>query len=218
MVKIMLLEDDITLQEIISESLVEEGYEVTCCSDGLEATSMIYENHFDVLLLDVMVPNMSGFEALKYIRDSGDMTPAIFITSLQSIEDLEVGFNSGCDDYIKKPFEIKELLLRIQCILKRTNSSCVVDFHNGYSFDMSDGILYLNGNAQKMPLKERELLKLLLQHKQHFVSLNDIYETLWGDDEPSELSLRVYIKNLRQIVGKERIVTYRGEGYCYSNE
>ena len=218
MAKIMLLEDDIALQEIISESLIEEGYEVTCCSDGLEATSLIYEQNFDILLLDVMVPNMNGFEALKYIRDSGDMTPAIFITSLQSIDDLEIGFKNGCDDYIKKPFMIKELLLRIQSLLKRTNIDCVVDFYNGYSFDMSDGILYLNGNAQKMPSKERELLKLLLKHRQHFVSLNDIYETLWGNDEPSELSLRVYIKNLRQIVGKERIVTYRGEGYCYSNE
>lgn len=214
--KILLLEDDMALQEIIAECLSEEGYEVVCCNDGEEAASRAYEENFDCLLLDVMVPNMSGFEALKSIRESGKQTPAIFITALNSIKDLEVGFKSGCDDYLRKPFELGELLLRLEALLKRSHRVSMYEFGNGYSFDCGEGILYLEGKPCKLSTKERELLKILLVNENHFVPLEEIFSTLWGyGEEPSELSLRVYIKNLRQIVGKDNILTRRGEGYCY---
>ncbi|WP_299549742.1 response regulator transcription factor [uncultured Helicobacter sp.] len=214
--KVLLLEDDVALQEIIAECLEEEGYFVVCCDNGLEAAEKAYEEDFDLLLLDVMVDGQSGFNALKEIRESGKDTPAIFITALNSLKDLEIGFKSGCDDYLRKPFELSELLLRIEAQLKRKSKSALVDFGNGYCFDSRTEMLYLKDKVQKISAKERELLKVLLKHEGEFVRLEQIYSMLWGyDEEPSELSLRVYIKNLRQIVGKDNILTRRGEGYCY---
>ncbi|PZT47936.1 two-component system response regulator [Helicobacter valdiviensis] len=216
MSRILLLEDDRLLQEILVECLIEEGYEVVACECANEALSKSYEEHFDVLLLDVMVQNGNGFEVLKEIRERGEQTPAIFITALNQIKDLEIGFKSGCDDYLKKPFELKELLLRLGAILKRQYKEERVDFGNGYEFDCHEGTLYYLKKPHKFSSKERELLKLLLQNQNSFVSLEKIYQNLWGfDEEPSELSLRVYIKNLRKIVGKDHILTRRGEGYCY---
>lgn len=214
--RILLLEDDMVLQEIIAECLEEEGYEVVCCSDGVEATHKAYEENFDILLFDVMVTGQSGFESLHTLRESGKETPAIFITALDSLKDLEVGFKSGCDDYLRKPFELSELLLRVEVQLKRAKKLEVFELGNGYCFDCAEGILYHQGEIVGIPAKQRELLKMLLQNKGHFLSLERIYSNLWGYDEtPSELSLRVYIKNLRQILGKENILTRRGEGYCY---
>ncbi|WP_297812723.1 response regulator transcription factor [uncultured Helicobacter sp.] len=214
--KILLLEDDVALQEIITECLEEEGYAVVCCSNGIEATNQAYEEHFDVLLLDVMVEGQNGFESLRSIRKSGKETPAIFITALNSLRDLEIGFRSGCDDYLRKPFELSELLLRIEAQLKRSKKLEVFEFENGYCFDCAEEILYYQGAIAKIPTKERELLKILLQNEGHFVNLEQIYSSLWCyNEEPSELSLRVYIKNLRQIIGKDNIITRRGEGYCY---
>ena len=215
--KILLLEDDMALQEIIAECLVEEGYNVECFDNGLEAVNAAYEQEFDLLLLDVMVAGESGFEALREIRESGKDTPAIFITALNSLKDVEIGFKSGCDDYLRKPFELSELLLRIEVLLKRTQKHYVVDFGNGYCFDSATEILYFNNQIQNLPAKERELLKILLKHQGQFVPLEQLYTSLWGYDEiPSEQALRVYVKNLRHIVGKERILTRRGEGYCYT--
>jgi DNA-binding response OmpR family regulator len=117
--KILLLEDDYTLSETISEYLEDEGFEVVCVYDGEEALSTIYEQNFDLLLLDVNVPSKNGFEVLREVRLQNDKVPAIFITSLNSVDSLEDGFSSGCDDYIRKPFVLKELLIRIQTLLKR---------------------------------------------------------------------------------------------------
>ncbi|WP_416860710.1 response regulator transcription factor [Helicobacter ganmani] len=214
--KVLLLEDDMVLQEIIAECLEEEGYAVVCCSDGTEAMDKVYEEHFDILLLDVMVSGQNGFEALRSIRQSGKEIPAIFITALNSLKELEVGFKSGCDDYLRKPFELSELLLRVEVQLKHCKKLDIFEFGNGYCFDCAEEILYYQGNIVNLPTKERELLKILLQNEGHFVGLEQIYSALWNyDKEPSELSLRVYIKNLRRIIGKDNILTRRGEGYCY---
>lgn len=204
------------LQEIIAECLEEEGYSVVRCSDGLEAANKAYEMNFDILLLDVMVTGQSGFEALREIRESDKDVPAIFMTALNSLKDLEIGFKSGCDDYLRKPFELSELLLRIEAQLRHKNKNLLFDFGNGYCFDGRTEILYLDNKVQKIPTKERELLKILLKHEGEFVRLEQIYSLLWKyDEDPSELSLRVYIKNLRHIVGRNNILTRRGEGYCY---
>ena len=213
--KILLLEDDITLQEIIAECLIEEDYSVQCFDNGLEAVNAAYEQEFDLLLLDVMVAGENGFEALREIRKSGKDTPAIFITALNSLKDVEIGFKSGCDDYLRKPFELSELLLRIEVLLKRVQKHCIFDFGNGYSFDSATTMLYFQNKPHKIATKESELLKILLKHQGQFVPLEQIYTHLWGYDAiPSDAALRVYVKNLRQIVGKERILTRRGGGYC----
>ena len=117
--KILLLEDDLNLNETVSDYFDENGFEVVSAYDGDEALSLIYENSFDLLLLDVNVPNKNGFEVLKEVRNQKKTVPAIFITSLNSMDSLEEGFESGCDDYIRKPFELKELLIRVKTILKK---------------------------------------------------------------------------------------------------
>ena len=113
--KILLLEDDLNLNETVSDYFDENGFEVISAYDGDEALSLIYENNFDLLLLDVNVPNKNGFEVLKEVRNQKKTVPAIFITSLNSMDSLEEGFESGCDDYIRKPFELKEPTMWAQC-------------------------------------------------------------------------------------------------------
>ncbi|EOI5010721.1 two-component system response regulator DccR, partial [Campylobacter jejuni] len=107
--KILLLEDDLSLSEIIEEFLNDEGYEVFLCDNAQEALDMAYERYFDLWILDVKVPLGDGFSLLKELRKSGKQTPAIFMTSLNTTNDLKQGFDAGCDDYIKKPFELAEL-------------------------------------------------------------------------------------------------------------
>ena len=116
--RILLLEDDMALSETVVDYLENLNYEVTTVYDGNSAMDEIYENSFDLLLLDVNVPDINGFEILKNARAQNITTPSIFITSLNSIVDLEHGFESGCDDYIRKPFSLKELKLRVETILK----------------------------------------------------------------------------------------------------
>ena len=120
--KLLLLEDDLTLSETVVEYFEEQGFEVIASYDGDDALSAVYENNFDLLLLDVNVPGLNGFEVLKKLREEDNDVPAIFITSLNSVDSLEEGFSSGCDDYIRKPFALKELLLRVQTIIKREYS------------------------------------------------------------------------------------------------
>ena len=214
--KILLLEDDVLLQEILVEFLIEEGFSVIACESVNAFHSLSYEQNFDLFLLDVMVKDGNGFQMLQEIRQNDKSTPAIFITALSQISDIEKGFLSGCDDYLKKPFELKELLLRIKAILKRRYKNTLIDFCNGYCYEVESEIIYYHNKIHKIATKERELLKLLLQNEGNFVSIEKITKALWGyENEPSEQSLRVYIKDLRQIVGKENIQTRRNEGYCY---
>ena len=121
--KILLLEDDLILNEIIQEHLIEKEHSVLSVFTGNDAQDVIYSKTFDILLLDVNVPNINGFELLNQLRKNGIKTPAIFITSANMLEDIEKGFESGCDDYIKKPFELKELDLRIENIKRLHNIS-----------------------------------------------------------------------------------------------
>jgi len=220
--KILLLEDDLTLNETVTEYFEEQGYEVDGVDDGLDALDKIYENSYDILLLDVKVPQMSGFDLLKEIRSRDIPTPAIFITSLNSIDDLSEGYESGCDDYIRKPFVLKELLMRVETILKRNffhNSSEKIDISENAYYDISANVLYVDGNEITLNNKESKLLKLFLQNQNQVLSHERIYDSLWDYDETySEASLRTYIKNLRKILGKEKIVSIKKQGYKFIKE
>jgi len=215
--KIFLLEDDVSLNETICEFLEDEEYEVICTYDGISAEDTIYENNFDILLLDVNVPGLNGFELLKKIRDKGDETPAIFITSLNSTENLSDGYSSGCDDYIRKPFELKELLLRIKTILKRGfyhKKENIITIDSETYYDIDNKILIKNNSKINLNNKEEKLLKLFLQNQNQIISHDKIYETLWEFDEAySDNALRTYIKNLRKILGKDTILSVKKFGY-----
>jgi len=216
-IKLLLLEDDTQLSEIIAEFLEENDCTVTVASDGQEAMDRIYEERFDILLLDVKVPYINGFDLLSKVRAEGNETPAIFLTSLNSMDDLSKAFESGCDDYLKKPFELRELLLRVKTISKRAffhKSDEKIDIGNGVSFDISSSKIIKDGVSVTLSKKESVILKLLVKNRGKIVTPQMIFENAWDyEDEPSEMSLRTYIKNIRKIIGKELIENARGQGY-----
>lgn len=218
---ILLLEDDLQLSDTVKRFLELKGYEVQCAYDGLQAQDIIYEKHVDLMLLDVKVPNLSGFEFLKCARDGGNTTPAIFITSLNSVENVTEGFDSGCDDYIRKPFALKELLVRVESLLKRSYGSYDerIELGNDLWFD-TKSLLLMQG-SQRIPLKTKELklLALFLQYPNELLEYEKIFEALWEyEEEPSSGSLRAYIKTLRASIGKEKIETIKNIGYRFVTE
>nr|WP_314786455.1 response regulator transcription factor [uncultured Campylobacter sp.] len=219
MTQILLVEDDETLSELINEYLSEQGYDVTVCADAKAALDTAYERNFDILILDVKLPKGDGFSLLRELRRLGNDAPAIFTTSLNALQDLEIGYKSGCDDYLKKPYELKELLLRIQILIKRKFSHVndeFIELGGGYKFYPSSKTLRQNGQIVNLSNKESELLALFLENKNTLLSKETIFEKIWNyGEEPSELSLRVYVKNLRRILGKDAIVNRRGDGYIY---
>ena len=217
--KKLLLEDDLNLSETVAEYFDEQGFEVVCVYDGDDAISSIYENHFDLLLLDVNVPNKNGFDVLKEIRAQNNNVPAIFTTSLNSMNSLEEGYISGCDDYIRKPFELRELLFRVQTILKRefSQKSDVINITENITFNSISNELKNNNEEIKLNLKELKLLKFFLQHPNELLSHDRIYDHVWDyDEEYSDNSLRTYIKNLRKILGKDKIVSLKKLGYRFN--
>ncbi len=219
--KLLLLEDDLTLSETIVDYFEEQGFEVVPVYDGQEALEIVYENSFDLFLLDVNVPLLNGFELLKQIREQDNTTPAIYITSLNSMDSLEEGFQSGCDDYIRKPFELKELLLRVQTIIKRefSNKSEEIKIDDNITFSTTTNELKKDEQIVQLNLKELKLLKFFLQNKDQVLAHERIYDYVWDYDEQySDNSLRTYIKNLRKVLGKDRIVSLKKLGYRFNTK
>ena len=218
--KLLLLEDDINLSETVAEYFGDEGYDIVCAFDSEEAENKIYEESFDLLLLDVNVPGANGFTLLKEARQRGVTVPAIFITSRNAMSDVENGFESGADDYIRKPFELKELLLRVQTILRRNffhHPSAHLELDEHIAYDVEKAELFIDGQRAVLQDKEAKLLKLFMQRKGELLSHEVIMEHLWSfDEKPSDTALRTYIKNIRKLVGKERIVSHKRLGYQFS--
>ena len=217
-INILLLEDDIQLSDTVKQFLELKDYTVYTAYDGVQAEEIAYEKHIDLMLLDVKVPKISGFDFLKQIRDAGKDTPALFITSLNSVEDVEKGFALGCDDYIRKPFALKELFVRIDSILKRSyggyDKKILID--DDLSFDMKELILTKKDEKISLKTKELKLLSLFLQHSNKLINYDTINTTLWEyNEKPSSGSLRTYIKNLRAILGKKKIETIKNIGYRF---
>jgi DNA-binding response OmpR family regulator len=222
MSKILLLEDDANLNDTVTEFLEEKGYDVVSVYDGYEAQEKLYESKYDLLLLDVNTPGINGFDLLKEARESDIVAPAIFITSLDSVEDLEKGFDSGCDDYIRKPFALKELHIRVETLIKRAfyhESKELIEIAKNISYDIKNNELIINGETVSLGHKESMLLKLFMKNEGEVIVHERIYEHLWEfDEEPSDTALRTYIKNLRKIIGKERIVSIKKQGYKFIAE
>ena len=219
MSKILLLEDDANLNETVTEFLEEQGHEIVSVYDGNEAQEKLYESKYDLLLLDINVPGINGLELLKESRESGVVAPAIFITSMDTVDDLEKGFNSGCDDYIRKPFALKELQIRIETLLRRDffhHSKEFMHISKDITYDIKNNTLMISGESVSLGNKESRLLKLFLKHNEEVITHESIYTHLWDyDEEPSDTALRTYIKNLRKIIGKECIVSIKKQGYKF---
>lgn len=220
MSKILLMEDDANLNETVTEFLEEQGHEVVSVYDGYEAQEKLYESRYDLLLLDINVPGIDGFDLLKESRDEGVVAPAIYITSMDSVEDLERGFLSGCDDYVRKPFALKELHIRVETLLKRGffhENKELRGIADGVSYDIKNNTLMIDGKSVSLGNKESKLLKLFMQSEDEVLSHERIYKVLWDyEEEPSDTALRTYIKNLRKIIGKDRIVSIKKQGYKFT--
>ena len=214
--KILLLEDDIILQEIIEEFLLEQGYSVVSFYNGEKALDAIGSGAFDLLLLDVNVPGIDGFEILAYMRDIGNTTPAIYITSLSGIDDLKKGFSVGADDYLKKPFDLEELRVRIEYIARVRNLTDEFVFDD-VRFSPIQHRLCVGSREVNMRQKESAVLEYFVRNQGRIVSCDELIENIWYKEGiPTHATIRTYIKNLRKLFGKEYIENIKGEGYRFN--
>lgn len=219
--KILLLEDDLILNEIIEEYLVEQGHTLIVTYNGTEAQDLLYSQNFDLLILDVNVPQIDGFELLKELRNQNIKTPAIFITSLNMIDDVQKGFDCGCDDYIKKPFELKELGLRINNIKRLFNiePSHLISISKNISLDTQNLLIIKENEKIHIAKKECEIIQYLINNSQKAVSIEELSLNLWSYEEsPEPATIRTYIKNLRKVLGDEMILNIRGVGYRFNKQ
>ncbi|MCG3662885.1 response regulator transcription factor [Aliarcobacter butzleri] len=218
--KILLLEDDLILNEIIEEYLISQEHEVITAFSGNEAQDYLYSQTFDLLILDVNVPFVSGFELLKELRTQNIKTPTIFITSLNMVEDMQKGFDSGCDDYLKKPFELKELDLRINNIKRLFNITPkeLINISKDTFLNIQNLLIIKNNQKIHLAKKECEVLQYLINSSKT-VSIEELSLNLWAyEDNPNDSTIRTYIKNLRKILGEEKIINIRGVGYRFNKE
>jgi len=215
--KILLLEDDKLFNETLQDFLEEEGYRVFCSLDPYSALDLAYEHIFDLYLFDVNLPYETGFDLLEKLRESGDVTPIIFLTSREDKPSLIQGFHAGADDFMKKPIDFDELLLRIEALLRRQTRKVRVSI-GVFTLDVVDKILYREDEAVELTSKAIELLILLVQAKGSIVTTEFIKERLWSASQmPSEGAIRVYVTQLKKHF-PDSIINIRGIGYRFTEK
>lgn len=206
MYKILLLEDDTLLAQTLCHLLVEEGFEVFCVYDGEEALEKSYQRHFDLYLLDINVPLLGGIDFLKLLRESGDETPAFFMSALKDIATISKAFDARCDDYIKKPFDFDELLVRIKAHLHRKNP--FIRYGN-IAYDLESKRLLWKEKEIDLGYVEKEIFDLLLRHVGKLVYKEQFFEVM---DKPTDLALRVHLARLKKRFDLH-IANSKGIGY-----
>lgn len=218
-VKILLAEDEPSLGQIIKESLETRNFEVLLCADGEIAYKTYKSENPLLLVLDVMMPKKDGFTLAKEIRHENPDIPIIFLTAKSQTEDVVQGFNLGGNDYLRKPFSMEELIVRINSLLKRG------DYENGteiikigdYLFNFKNQTLVLNSHSETLTHRESELLHHLIQHKNQVLERSFILKKLWGDDDFfNARSMDVFITKLRKKLKDDpsiQIINVRGYGY-----
>ena len=218
--KILLVEDDPSLGFVIKDNLIVKGYDVTLCQDGEEGQRVFEENHFDVCILDVMMPKKDGFSLAKSIREKNQQVPILFITAKSMLEDKINGFHAGGDDYIVKPFSMEELSLRIEVFLRRSTTGIVSEqnFSLGeFTFDCHNYTLHHLSGFKTLTQKEAEVLKLLCQNKERVLKREEILKNVWGNDDYFlGRSMDVFISKLRKHLKEDprvQIVNYHGVGF-----
>lgn len=217
--KILLAEDEPALGQIVQESLTSRGFEVTLCSDGNAALEQFTKVTPDILILDVMMPKKDGFTLAKEIRSQNDEVPIIFLTAKSQPADVVEGFSIGGNDYLKKPFSMEELIVRIKNLIDRSQvqkSTQALKIGN-YTFDFTRQELRLRENTQKLTHREAHLLFNLVKTKNQVLDRSLILKKLWGDDDFfSARSMDVFITKLRKKLKDDpsvEIVNVRGYGY-----
>ncbi|HQS66871.1 MAG TPA: response regulator transcription factor [Sulfuricurvum sp.] len=212
--KVLLLEDEYMLRVSITEFLEDIGFEVIGFSNGEKAFDAIYETPFDLYLLDVNVPGMNGFDLLRTLRKEGNKVPAIFLTSMVNVDNLQEGYKSGCCDYIRKPFDLTELQVRIMHALKDHyhDGEDLLDLGGGLVYDTEKFVLSFNGESITLSKTEKEIFGVLLKHQNQIVSVTMFQDEIWGEYvDPA--NIRVQINNLRKKLPIDIIQNRRGLGY-----
>lgn len=234
-IKVLLVEDEQSLAMILSDTLEAQGFEMRTAGDGEEGLRMFEEQKPDVLVADVMMPKMDGFEMVRRIRKTDKHTPVLFLTARSAVNDVVEGFELGGNDYLKKPFGIQELIIRIKSLCHcafegdETNSSATIaaslqdakqdEWVNigSYRFNATQQILQLGDKTMELSHREAEILRFLVENQNEVVEMKTILLDLWGDDSFfNTRSLHVFITKLRHKLSDDeniRIVNVRGIGY-----
>ena len=218
-IKILLAEDEPSLGQIIKESLETRNFEVLHCTDGEQAYKTYKTEKPVLLVLDVMMPKKDGFTLATEIRKEDPGIPIIFLTAKSQTADVVKGFTIGGNDYLKKPFSMEELIVRINALLKRVNNENINDpiQLGNYSFDFKKQTLQINSKTETLTHREAHLLYHLIQHKNQVLERSFILKKLWGDDDFfNARSMDVFITKLRKKLNQDRalqIINVRGYGY-----
>lgn len=218
---ILLVEDDVNLGTILSEYLHLKKFDIDLCKNGDDGLVFFKKNNYDLCILDVMMPRKDGFTLGKEIRASNKNIPIIFLTAKSMLKDKIEGFNIGADDYITKPFNTEELILRINAVLRRSNNNGSANslvFNIGkYNFDYPKRLLTINKNSRSLTSKESELLKLLCENSNEILNRELALSLIWKDDNYfTSRSMDVYIAKLRNYLKDDRtieIVNFHGVGF-----
>ena len=201
--RVLLAEDDASLGFVIKDNLQEEGYEVVLCTDGEMALQQFQQKEFDICLLDVMMPHKDGFTVAKKIRQKTDLLPILFITAKSMEEDKIKGFTTGADDYITKPFSMKELMMRMEVFLRRSKklqADTNKEYHLGkLRFSFTDLKLFINGEVTQLTQREADLLRFFCEHTNQILRREEVLLNVWGkDDYFLGRSMDVFIAKLRK--------------------
>ncbi len=206
MSKLLLLEDDPSLSKTLIKYLSSHGHELDWAKNGEEAIDLSYDNRYDLYLLDINVPLLNGIDLLKALRDADDHTPAIIISALRDVTSVTQSFIAGADDYMKKPFDPEELLIRIRA--KTSTLQKALQFKN-FEIDMTKEEISYNGSSISLGKVQKSILLSLIKHYPDPVNKNDLMSLL---DKPSDLTLRVHISKLKKKFDLQ-INNVRGVGY-----
>ncbi|WP_044416054.1 response regulator transcription factor [Halarcobacter anaerophilus] len=204
--KILLLEDDTILAQTMKALLEQENYNVTLVEDGEEVLNATYEKKYDLYLFDINVPLLNGTQTLKLLREAQDTTPTFFITALRDTTSILKGFDCGCDDYIKKPFDPDELLARVKAVMKRNNP--VIKYKN-ITFDLLENRLILDKDELSLGSVEKNVFALLIKNIGRTVDKTVFFEYM---NKPSDAALRVLISKLKKMLNID-ISNTKGVGY-----
>lgn len=216
MISILIVEDEIPIANLIEMNLSDEGYQCTVANDGLTAANLLEEHNYDLALLDIMLPEIDGYELLDYIRPLG--IPVIFLTAKGSLNDRVKGLNLGAEDYIVKPFEIMELLARVQVVLRRYNKTTSLLSFEALTLDTETKLVTKDGNELELTPKEYQLLELFMRNQDTVLYREQIYESVWEKDYAGETrTIDLHIQRLRKKTGLEQhLKTVYGMGYRLS--
>ncbi len=200
MAKLLIVEDENAIRNLIRLSLTKAGHFCTCAADGAEAADLLENNRYDLVLLDVMLPEIDGLTLMEYIRPME--IPVIFITARGDVEDRVRGLHAGAEDYIVKPFEIGELLARVDVVLRRYKKADAVLHVGGLEIDTSAMLVRRDGRELHLTPKEYELLILFAQNPGRALYRETIYERVWGEEYPfGSRTVDLHVQRLRRKVG-----------------